>query len=693
MPGVSASGILAPKRLGEYKLLEKLGQGGMGVVYKALHTELERIVALKVLSVGRVDDDRAVARFKREMKAVGRLDHPHIVRAHDAREIDGTPVLVMEYVDGLDLGELVHRLGRLPATEACELVRQAALGLQCAHEHGLVHRDVKPSNLVLSSRAEVKVLDLGLARIHASRTPGKEMTSVGEAMGTPEYMAPEQVSDSHSVDIRADVYSLGCTLYTLLAGRPPFSGPDYTSAYDTMTAHVHHPPPPIGEFRDDLPDELVAILDRMLAKKPDQRFLVPQEVADALAPLANGADLPALLAGVKGSTGPTPASPLSGRRPQSPPRAQRRRYLGAVAITLALAVVAVAVWIVAGIRRDARLPITPSPRTAAPTVAHAQKPLPGRIVLSWSPPGAGKADLWLFQPDGAERVQLTDAPQAFDVHPTFSPDGRRIAFIRGDRSTQSSGVWILNADGSDPRPVVRGKARSERLASPVWISNSRIAYTRDPKLNRSPDMEVWQVDVDVDAEPQRMFRFDDALSEGGGLVCDVSPDGRGFVVVAQRPGLWPTADLYVTDLEGNLLRTLWADHPDDRKDTRAFWSADGRKIAWHHNFTGGAQARPIYYGVGLSRLGPDGSWTAQLQPDHDTFITPLAWSPDGPDLLCLRLEDGRPEATLFLMDDRFQPTRELFRIEADCWQPAERDFGRLGDWAVLPDDVAPPQAD
>lgn len=292
---VSSQAISAPMRqLGEYELLAELGRGGMGRVYLALHTKLDRVVAIKVLPRGRLDAPQAVARFAREMKAIGRLNHPNIVHAYDAREIDGKAVLVMEYVDGFDLAELVGRLGPPPVAEACELIRLAALALQYAHEHGLVHRDVKPSNLMLSRGGEVKLLDLGLARFYADPPTGEEMTGTGQAMGTADYMAPEQATDSRTVDIRADLYSLGCTLYKLLAGRAPFAGPEYAGTLEKLHAHVHQPAPPVRQFAPQVPEQLAAVLDRLLAKKRDDRYAAPVEVAAALEPFCLGADLPAL---------------------------------------------------------------------------------------------------------------------------------------------------------------------------------------------------------------------------------------------------------------------------------------------------------------------------------------------------------------------------------------------------------------
>jgi RND family efflux transporter MFP subunit len=307
-----------PRLLGEYQLTAKLGSGGMGTVYKALHTKLGRVVAVKVLTHGRTHDPAAVARFEREMQAVGQLDHRHIVRAHDAREIDGTPILVMEYLDGLDLGEIVRRVSAgvpalagvwkspakagtpapargLSVPDAAELARQTAVGLQTIHEHGLVHRDIKPSNLMLTADGEVKILDLGLARLRPDAPTAEEMTATGQGMGTADYMAPEQASDSRGVDIRADIYSLGCTLYKLLTRRAPFSGPEYRTALEKMNAHIHTSPPPIRDLASAVPQGLATVVNRMLAKNPAERFSTPAEVAQALRPYCASADLVTLL--------------------------------------------------------------------------------------------------------------------------------------------------------------------------------------------------------------------------------------------------------------------------------------------------------------------------------------------------------------------------------------------------------------
>ncbi len=197
----------------------------MGTVYKARHRKLNKLAAIKILPAAMAQDPERVARFKREMKAIGQLDHTHIVRALDAGEAEGRHYLALEYVEGLDLSKVSDRAGRLSVADSCEIVRQVAVGLRAADEQGLIHRDIKPSNLMLTPKGHVKILDLGLAVFETDRPQRGETTAYGQIVGTPDYIAPEQINDAHSVDARADIYSLGCTLYKLLTGQAPFSGP------------------------------------------------------------------------------------------------------------------------------------------------------------------------------------------------------------------------------------------------------------------------------------------------------------------------------------------------------------------------------------------------------------------------------------------------------------------------------------
>ncbi|HPP53977.1 MAG TPA: protein kinase, partial [Thermoguttaceae bacterium] len=300
--------------------------------------KLGKIVALKLLPKDRDQNPEARARFDREMFAVGQLEHPNIVRALEAREIEGRLVLAMEFVEGLNLQQLLRRLGPLPIAEACELARQTAVALQFIHHRGLVHRDIKPSNLILTwagpevpqptpspqtgvrafGGAIVKVVDLGLARLQEGFPNGKELTLEGRMMGTADYISPEQALNSRKADPRSDLYSLGCTLYALLAGRPPFAGPDYTGTMQKLTGHLRDRPKPIRQLRPDVPEALAEILDRLMAKNPADRFATAAQVAEALAPFTHGADLAALLQQAKMAAFSSPLSP-SGRSSREVP--------------------------------------------------------------------------------------------------------------------------------------------------------------------------------------------------------------------------------------------------------------------------------------------------------------------------------------------------------------------------------------
>jgi serine/threonine protein kinase len=264
-----------------YRILRELGRGGMGVVYHAEQILMHRPVAIKVISKALLDHADSLERFRREVEAAAKLAHPNIVIAHDAEQAGELHMLVMEFVEGQSLDQVLRRKGPLPVVHACHYVRQAALGLQHAFERGMVHRDIKPQNLMLTPRGQIKILDFGLAKLASERGAGAGLTAANAYMGTPDYSAPEQATDARTADIRADIYSLGCTLYCLLAGRPPFHE---ETAVQTILAHLEKDPPPLPALRPDVPEALGAVVARMLAKDPAQRFQKPVEVSQALLP-------------------------------------------------------------------------------------------------------------------------------------------------------------------------------------------------------------------------------------------------------------------------------------------------------------------------------------------------------------------------------------------------------------------------
>lgn len=280
--------------IGGYKILDRIGKGQMGGVYKAVHT-LGQLVALKVLPASKAKDPHLLGRFQREARLLTQLDHPNVVRAFQVGEANGVHFIVMEYLEGETLDEVLARRKKLPWAEAVRLIHQALNGLQHLHEKRMVHRDLKPANLMLTPspvrpdttwEATVKILDIGLGReLFDEGTPegqvDTQLTVEGAVLGTPDYLAPEQAKDARTADIRADIYSLGCVLYHCLTGQRPFAD---THIMTQVLRHATEPLPRLADFVPDLPAGLQAVLDRMTAKVPSDRYQTPAAAAEALAP-------------------------------------------------------------------------------------------------------------------------------------------------------------------------------------------------------------------------------------------------------------------------------------------------------------------------------------------------------------------------------------------------------------------------
>jgi eukaryotic-like serine/threonine-protein kinase len=289
----------APPTIPDFEILEELGRGGMGIVYRAKQRSDGQIMAIKVIRKDRLQHEEAVRRFRREAQAAARLCHPNIVTVFDFDRAGETHYLAMEYVNGITLERYLEGQGPLSIAQACDFIRQAALGLQHAHEQALVHRDIKPSNLMVTPAPQsgdgaavpyqVKLLDMGVARVlqlGGQAPPGESLSTLtqgGSVIGTADYVAPEQLEDPHGADIRADLYSLGCTFYYLLTGRVPFPGGSLISKLDKQRWHA---PTSIETMRGDTPPAVARVVEKLMAKKAAERFQTPGELAEALTLLA-----------------------------------------------------------------------------------------------------------------------------------------------------------------------------------------------------------------------------------------------------------------------------------------------------------------------------------------------------------------------------------------------------------------------
>ena len=446
--------------IGKYKVLEKLGSGGMGQVFLCEHKMMRRRVAVKVLPTAKADDPSALERFYREARVVGALDHPNIVRAHDIDQDDNLHFLVMEYVDGPNLQEIVKRTGPLNPLRACHYVYQSALGLQHAFDAaGIVHRDIKPGNILVDRQGIVKILDMGLARFFHDEEDLLTRKFDETVLGTADYLAPEQAIDSHLVDIRADIYSLGATFYFMLTGSPPFTE---GTVPQKLMWHQTKEPKPIQSIRPEVPDEVVAIVQKMMAKDPNKRYQSPKELAEAIAPLV---------------TTPIPP-PSEAEMPQLSPLA--RGLVGGTVTSPPSSTSAPAI--------KTSGPISPPPkRTSSKTDLELPPSAPTAIITGHLP--MAKLDQAASEPVGIV-PQPAAPPSPVAGQPRPAPAPYRAPAPMAVESIENSPLWA-NITSDTPKPLSASHHDTER--SPVYKPPSAMLHSvhgRTQPADKSSNMKL-----------------------------------------------------------------------------------------------------------------------------------------------------------------------------------------------------------
>ena len=643
-PNVDTAGATVPGNMpplgvfGAYDLLEQIGRGGMGTVYRARHRRLDQEVAIKIVPGGQIQNPQIIARFDREMKAVGRLKHPNLVLAQDAGETEGIEFLylVMELLDGVALGTLQRRLGQLPVPEACEIMRQAAIALRYVHQQRQVHRDVKPSNLMVTRDGTVKLLDLGLALL--SDSPEHELTTAGQLMGTLDYMAPEQASSSHEVDGRADVYSLGCTFFALLAGKAPFANAAYAKPAQKILAHATVTAPSVNATRGDLPDDVVGLVDRMLKKAPGERPTL-DEIVDTLSRFNHDANLISLLVAKPEST-LVPAAEretVSLARPRPSAAASRSKHgwqfwtsIAALLLVGGFGLAQVVIIIKRNGQKErivvqedqtatingatGKVGIKQVPSTSSNKAQPPTTPLGVRTLVA-EPRQLPGVDSWTIE---------TVAPRVFANNGSnwarFSPDGRWLVTYGTDRTPR---VW--NAETGKlyrmfPTPAGRPSGREDAVA--ISADSRFIAIA-------AGNLRMWEIETG-----RIVFKHDyaeDWLPMGTERVA-LSPNGQLLATSSQREiQIWNLAKAALVQT----LEMTFTDDPRINKNNAKFaWSPDSRQLVGIAQFPPLDERAPMKERVVVDLF--DISTGTRLKSENLTYdtwsfdyISRLEWSPDG----------------------------------------------------------------
>ena len=589
--------------ISHYKILEKLGEGGMGVVYKATDTKLERTVALKFLAADRLEDEEHKARFRREARAAAALDHPNICTVYEIDEAQGQTFLAMPYLEGSTVRQKVKQRP-LKLDEALDIAVQAGEGLRAAHAKGIVHRDIKSANLMVSPQGQVKIMDFGLAQAADQSL----LTKTETLLGTPVYMSPEQ-AQRLPTDRRTDIWSLGIVIYEMLIGRTPFEGEREQAV---LYGIVQEEPEPITSQRARVPLDLDWVVSKALAKDAGERY---QHIDEMLV------DLRAVARQVaeESDTGRPSKRPTTKALREAPARARRRRLAWALGIAAGAVVLAMAGLAVRNFLPTTEGPLEP-PRVVPLTSYSGSEsygsfsPDGNQVVFQWNGENQESFDIYVKLIGPGPPLQLTTDP-AWDHSPAWSPDGRHIAFLRGlPQAGKKMGLYLIPPLGGTERKLAETRVAFTNLLGSclTWSPDSRWLAVCDGEDDSPFPLSVFL--LSVDSGERRRLTQPPEDSRQGDVLPAFSPDGRTLAFARFGSGL--TSDLYLLDLDEDL-------NPQGEPRRRTFME----QVTTGHGFT--SDGRDIVFGAGpfgtssLWRVPVSGTASPERLPFGESGFWPL----------------------------------------------------------------------